>query len=120
MHPNRTFASCPFHDGAALYVDWKASDFDARPQKLVAYCCEPGCLFRELVTACDDGEDEGMFWHGGRARCRVCSHEAHVVFPAGTDEDNLECASCGHMTAEVVDESDNEDDAGDEAADAVG
>lgn len=43
-----------------------------------------------------------MGWIVAKERCRLCGYEAIGVFPDETDEDNLQCGNCGHMTAEAV------------------
>lgn len=46
-------------------------------------------------------------WRAACVECRMCGHKSVSAHPAETDEDNLECSNCGHMTAEVVEAGDN-------------
>ena len=41
-------------------------------------------------------------WHASSVKCCICTNEWTAVYPAGTDEDALECESCGAKDAKVA------------------
>ena len=53
--------------------------------------------------------ESGTFFKAARIRCRVCSAEHVGTLPLGADEDALECPRCHGMTAEVLEDEDDDE-----------
>ena len=39
-----------------------------------------------------------------KAKCRLCNYQCVSVFPADADDEALECAQCGYMTLEAIED----------------
>lgn len=95
-----------------LLIDFEKSDLIAMPQRLAFFC--EACKFKSSAIAPQDADNGGLFWTLSDVRCRICEHEAVAVHPFSADEDNLECVNCGHMTAEAIDDEEEEIEGDDE------
>lgn len=53
--------------------------------------------------------EEHNGWIVSDTKCRICGHEMVAVYPASTPEpENLQCGKCGNMTAEPVEDEEEE------------
>jgi hypothetical protein len=41
-------------------------------------------------------------WLSSMVRCVICTHTWAAVYPAATNEDKLECPSCGAQDSQVI------------------